>query len=125
MGSGEEDDGAEEAQEDSSPIELDWACTGTKRTNEHTHIHTQKKEEDHAASLLQPPQRGRGEAPVCVFRAVLFPKKIPLSPSSLKSEQVSSRQKNTPLSTAGIDCAKLQTLPVLNNCKIILFYFNH
>lgn len=49
MGSGEEDDAAEEAQEDSSPIELDWACPRTKRTNEHTHT---KKEEDHAASLL-------------------------------------------------------------------------
>lgn len=48
MGSGEEDDAAEEAQEDSSPIELDWACPRTKRTNEHT----QKKEDDHAASLL-------------------------------------------------------------------------
>lgn len=33
MGSGEEDDMAEEAQEDSSPIELDWSHLRTKITS--------------------------------------------------------------------------------------------
>lgn len=38
MGSVEEDDGAEEAQEDSSPIELDWASLmAARRTQNHKH----------------------------------------------------------------------------------------
>lgn len=61
---------------------------------------------------------GRG-AGLCFQRRAVSKKNPPHSPS-LKSEQVSGRQ-NIFLSTAGTDCAKLWTLPMLNYCKIILF----
>ena len=55
MGSGEEDDMAEEAQEDSSPIELDWSHLRTKITSKQ-----QKKKTVRAASVHLCDNRGRG-----------------------------------------------------------------
>lgn len=65
MGSGEEDDGAEEAQEDSSPIELDWVCS----PHQGEQMNTKKK-------TTPPPfvtsSTEMGEGLVHVFRGVLF-----------------------------------------------------
>lgn len=112
MGSGEDDDGAEEAQEDSSPIELDWACSPGENENEQTNANKRKT----ARLPSSPPQRGQGEALVPVFSGVLFHKSSPLHyPKAFcpKSEQVSFHQ-NIPVSTAWTDRAKLRTLPLLN-----------
>lgn len=89
MGSGEEDDGAEEAQEDSSPIELDWSC---HRHQDEKIKETQKEEEDRAASLLHLLKEGGPRCRSVFSRGVLSP--APLSPSYLVKSNMRPSEKS-------------------------------
>lgn len=68
-----------------------------------------------------PPQGGRAKVPVCVFqRCVVSDSLLPLLIwSKIKYETI----RKIFLSTAGTDCTKLQTLPILNDFEIILIFF--
>lgn len=72
MGSGEEDDMAEEAQEDSSPIELDWSHLRTKITSK------QQRKKTVCVPSLHLRDNGGQRCWSCAFRGGgLFPKKTP------------------------------------------------
>ena len=122
MGSGEDDDGAEEAQEDSSPIELDWACSlGEEQDNT-------KKEEEHRPIYRLPSspwQQGWGGAWVCVFRGVLFPgNPPPLPPSShLSSPQNQNKNqftKTSPSALPGLTAPNCKLFPSCSDCIIFI-----